>query len=193
MRLLLLFLLVEFTAAAPWDDSKYNLSPRQRTIEPISIYRSRDVATASSPLFPLTLSGQGAFVVLDFGKEVGGFTTLQFGSITNGTVGLAYSESTNYAVCPSDSVAACADGAGQTGAGDHSNGGHAPDSTLSTGPLVPHSNFSTSVAHMRGGFRYLNLFLENGGQVEIAGVSLYFTPSPTMQNPAEYKNHFESS
>lgn len=140
-------------------------------------------------LFPFTLSGSGAHVVLDFGKNVGGFIAVTFGAATAGQeCGLAYSESTNYAVCPSSSVSACADGAGQAGAGDHSNGGSGPDGTLSTGRIKSQSTYRPSLAHLRGGFRYLNLFLKDtslpGGSVEIANVSLHFTAAPTMVRAA---------
>eukprot|EP00656_Telonema_subtile_P002314 TRINITY_DN11020_c0_g1_i1.p1 TRINITY_DN11020_c0_g1~~TRINITY_DN11020_c0_g1_i1.p1 ORF type:complete len:536 (+),score=120.13 TRINITY_DN11020_c0_g1_i1:463-2070(+) len=37
------------------------------------------------------------------------------------------------------------------------------------------------------------MFIEAEGTVEIAAVSLGFTASPTMDNPADYKNHFDSS
>lgn len=69
-----LFLMVAATtssaASNPWD--KYNLSPATRELQPVSI-----VGRPSSPVFPFTLQkGATDFVVLDFGKEVGGFTSL---------------------------------------------------------------------------------------------------------------------
>lgn len=169
--------------SAPWD--KYNLSPRNRTVAPVAVHTHLGVAFSDSrSLFPLTLQGQAAFVVLDFGKEIGGFTSIRIGRIANGSVGLAYSESTNYATS-SD---------GQDKAGDHSNGGSGPDGTLSTGALSPNSSYTPPVAQMRGGFRYLNLFLEAaGGIVTIDDVTVHFTASPTMSSPADYKNHFYSS
>lgn len=180
------------TATAPWD--QYNLSPSNRTLLPKGILTQSGASQRHPGPLPLTLTGSGAFVVLDFGKEVGGFTTIEFGARVNGSLGLAYSESTNYAACPSDSVGACADAPGQAGAGDHSNGGSGPDGTLSTGAISPHSIFSPSVSQMRGGFRYLNLFLEDGdGPVDITRVWVHFTASPTMVDPSNYTNHFHSS
>ena len=90
-------------AANPWD--KYNLSPRNRELRPVGAYRHSGASFAGDGLFPVTLNGTGAYIVLDFGQEVGGFTTLRFGDVAAGaSVGLAYSESTNYAACPSDAV-----------------------------------------------------------------------------------------
>jgi hypothetical protein len=183
-----------------------NFSPASRVLNPVGILEGRNKGVthhSSSSVFPLTLAGDNAFVVLDFGKEVGGITTVQWGSVVQGSasVGLAYSESSNFAACPAltlcdhpSAPCACQFGpTNQSGAGDHSNGGKGPDLTLSSGAVRPHTNYTPSIAHMRGGFRYLNLFLESGGSVEVAGVSLYFTAAPTMENPANYRNHFNSS
>ena len=83
----------------------------------------------------------------------------------------------------------------QSGAGDHSNGGNGPDLTLSTGPARPMGSFTPPLAKLRGGFRYLNLFLEAGSaEVEIAAVSVHFVAAPTAgADPSVYANHFHSS
>lgn len=145
--------------------------------------------------FPLHLKGRDAHVVLDFKQNVGGFTTVSFGTTSDDEqiVGLAFSESSLYAACPSDAVGACADGDGQAGAGDHSNGGHGPDGTLETGHITANTTFTPKVERMRGGFRYLNLFLKTNGSVVINNVSVHFTAAPTMKNPRAYANHFYSS
>ena len=141
--------------------------------------------------FPLHLHGQDAHVVLDFKQNVGGFTTVSFGTTSDEeqNVGLAFSESSLYAACPSNAVGACADGQGQAGAGDHSNGGHGPDGTLETGHVTANTTFTPDVRHMRGGFRYLNLFLKTNGSVVINNVSVHFTAAPTMENPRAYVHH----
>jgi hypothetical protein len=82
-----------------------NFSPVSRTLSPVALLAGRNKGVTrhgSSSLLPLTLTGAGAFVVLDFGKEVGGFTTVQWGHTVKGgaSVGLAYSESSNFAACP---------------------------------------------------------------------------------------------
>lgn len=180
----------------PWD--KYNLSPTTRTVVPIKIWlQAGGVSNDNGSIFPVKLKGVGSFIVFDFGKEVGGITTLSFGAVSDGrqSAGLAYSESTNYAACPSDAVSACDAGLqGQAGAGDHSNGGNGPDGTLTTGPLTANSEHTPTPEHMRGGFRYLNVFLETSGTVEITNITLAFTPAPLIgNNPSAYANHFCSS
>ena len=83
----------------------------------------------------------------------------------------------------------------QSGAGDHSNGGGGPDLTLSSGPAKALGSFTPPIAQLRGGFRYLNLFLEAGAaEVDIAAVSVHFVAAPTAgADPSLYANHFHSS
>jgi hypothetical protein len=46
---------------------------------------------------------------------------------------------------------------------------------------------------LRGGFRYLTLFLNSGGWVDVNGVSLDFTAAPGASNPAAYPDYFYSN
>ncbi len=48
-------------------------------------------------------------------------------------------------------------------------------------------------ASLRGGFRYLTVFLQTGGWVDLKGVSLRFTPAPDMADPSAYPNYFYSN
>lgn len=52
---------------------------------------------------------------------------------------------------------------GQRGAGDHSNGGKGPDGFLASGPIMPGTNYTPAIGSMRGGFRYLNIFMLTEG------------------------------
>ena len=101
---------------------------------------------------PIKLSGKGDSIMFDWGQETGGFTTLNFGATSDAqqSISLAYSESSYYWV-----------------GGDHSNGGSGPDGTISTGPIAAHKPYSPPAAHMRGGFRFLNLVMETDGTVEV--------------------------
>ena len=116
--------------------------------------------------------------MFDWGQETGGFTTLNFGATSDAqqSISLAYSESSYYWV-----------------GGDHSNGGHGPDGTISTGPIAANKPYSPPAAHMRGGFRFLNLVMETEGTVEVMLPSVKFLATPNMQDPSAWKNHFYSS
>lgn len=57
------------------------------------------------------------------------------------------------------------------------------------------ANFPTSVTdpQIRGGFRYLTIFLDGPGSVTIGGVSLNFTGAPLQAHPERYAGYFLSS
>jgi hypothetical protein len=198
---LCLFLLVPLlplcaAAAQPWD--KYVLAPAGRVVAP------------RAPLFPVVLKYENAsaspFVLLDFGKEVGGFVSIEVGAVSGGTsahLGLTFSESADYAACPSTAANShCPNVPGRANqmySGDDSNGGGDPsphpDGAVLTGPVGPDSIFRVKSSHLRGGFRYLNVFVAGNDSivVEIKSVHVTFTAAPRMQNLRQYENHFFSS
>ena len=166
-------------AAASNPGSAYNFSPTSRTLAPTS---ARTFAgTVSNPSNLLSgqatrLTGKGSAVTLDFGKEVGGIVTLHFAgsSDANQSVGLAFSESPQYVGTSSDNSAGGTDGAiyaAVNGAGSY---------TMPTDKL-------------RGGFRYLTLFLNSSGWADINGVSLNFTAAPGVTDPSAYPDYFYSN
>ena len=185
------------TRAKPWD--KFNLSPSSRVVRPANL--------GSGAVLSLKHS---SYKLFDFGKEVGGIVTLSFGDVLPSTgvrVGISFSESTNYASCPSTAVNSyCLDAGSlkttdnpQIYSGDTSNGGKGPDSYISMGTIRANGTFTANGAHLRGGFRYLNVFSERldigeNTQVEITDVAVQFTPAPLMgKTPNAYLNHFYSS
>ena len=169
----------QFAPASPWD--AYNYSPTSRTLAPVAIYTSS--GAVSNPTNVLSgqatrLSGTGASLTLDFGKEVGGITTLTFAGSSDSSqaVGLAFSESSLY-VGPNS---------------DASNGGSGADGALSAA-VTGAGTYTVPTAQLRGGFRYLTVFLTSAGWVDLSGVSLAFTAAPTMSNPSQYANYFYSN
>jgi hypothetical protein len=168
------------TAASTTDPgSAYNLSPTSRTLAPTSVHST--TGTVSSPSNLLSgqstrLTGKDSAVTLDFGKEVGGIVTLHFAgsSDSNQSVGLAFTESPQYVGTSSDNSAGGTDGAiyaTVSGSGSY---------TMPTDKL-------------RGGFRYLTLFLNSSGWTDINGVSLDFTAAPGVADPAAYPDYFYSN
>jgi hypothetical protein len=138
--------------------------------------------TVSSPQNVLSrqstrISGANPYVVLDFGKEVGGLVTLTFAgsSDANQQVGLAFSESSQYVGEQSDA----------------SSGGGADGAIYA--PVGGASTYTMPSDKLRGGFRYLTVFLTSSGWVDLNGVSLNFTAVPDMANPQAYPNYFSSN
>ncbi|WP_369035282.1 MGH1-like glycoside hydrolase domain-containing protein [Streptomyces adonidis] len=164
---------------AALDDLNY--SPTSRTLKPTAVFRtSGSVANPQNVLGgqPTRISGSQSAVTLDFGKEVGGVATLSFGA-TSGSgqrVGLAFSESSLYVGNNSD----------RSSGRDGEDG--ALYATASAG-----GTYTMPTARQRGGFRYLTVFLDTSGWVDLTGVSLDFTADPGKADPADYANYFHSS
>lgn len=156
-----------------------NLSPTSRTVRPVAVQgTSGSVANPQNVLSgqPTRLSGTNSSITLDFGKEVGGIATLSFGATSGGQrVGLAFTESSLYI--------------GRTS--DASSGGNADGAIYGT--ATTNGTYVMPAARLRGGFRYLTIFLNTAGSVDLTGVSLAFTPAPGKANPAAYANYFYSN
>ncbi|MFK0153205.1 MGH1-like glycoside hydrolase domain-containing protein [Streptomyces sp. NPDC090493] len=158
-----------------------NYSPSSRTLRPTAVLRtSGSVANPQNVLSgqPTRISGSQSAVTLDFGKEVGGVTTLSFGSASDSgqRVGLAFSESSLYAGNNSD----------------RSSGRDGEDGALYA-TVSANGTYTVPTAQLRGGFRYVTVFLDTSGWVDLKGVSLAFTAAPGKSDPADYPNYFHSS
>ncbi len=165
--------------SAPWD--QYNLAPSSRTVGPVSVFTaSGSIVNPSSVLSgqPTTIMGNNSYIVLDFGKEVGGYISLTFSasSGSNESVGIAFSESSLYVGTNSDS----------------SNGSSSPDGAL-TAPVPGASTYTVQSPYLRGGFRYLTIFLRSSGWVNLSQVSLNYSPDPNRATPNQYPNYFYSN
>ncbi|WP_326758500.1 trehalase family glycosidase [Streptomyces phaeochromogenes] len=158
-----------------------NYSPTSRTLKPTAVHKtSGSVANPQNVLSgqPTRISGSQSAITLDFGKEVGGVTTLSFGNTSSGgqRVGLAYSESSLYVGNNSD----------------RSSGRDGEDGALYA-TASANGMYTVPTAKQRGGFRYLTVFLDTSGWVDLKGVSLDFTAAPGKSNPADYANYFHSN
>ncbi|MFD4604532.1 alpha-L-rhamnosidase [Streptomyces sp. NPDC058464] len=158
-----------------------NYSPTSRTLTPTAVHRtSGSVANPQNVLSgqPTRISGSQSAVTLDFGKEVGGLATLSLGSVSDSgqRVGLAFSESSLYVGNDSDR---------SSGRGGEDGALYATASANGT--------YTMPTAQLRGGFRYLTVFLDTSGWVDLKGVSLAFTAAPGKSDPADYPNYFHSS
>lgn len=167
-------------AAATNPCAADDLSPTSRTLAPTAVYAT--TGTVSNPTAVLSgqatrLSGTGAAVSLDFGKEVGGIVTLTFAGASGAgqSVGLAFSESSVNVGDNSD---------------PSSDGG--PDGAIYA-TVNGAGSYTMPADKLRGGFRYLTLFLNSGGYVDISKVSLSFTAAPGNSDPAAYPDYFCSN
>ncbi len=161
----------------------FNYAPPSRVVAPVAVLSTSGSVTNPTSVLgggTTTLTGAGAQIVFDFGKEVGGILSLAFASASdaNQTLGAAFTESSLYV--------------GQNS--DNSGGGGAPDGAIAvavagSGP----SSWTSAPQFLRGGFRYLTLFLTSSGSVSLSGVSIAFTPDPERTIPNQYPNYFYSN
>lgn len=161
-----------------WESNIF--APSSRTVSPASIL-SGTGNFISEFSGSAKLKGNGSQLVFDFGIEVGGLVTVQYSATGQGSIGLAFTESKNWIGEWSDS----------------SNGlFKGPDGAL-------YANFNTSGKYsytmpgirLRGGFRYLTLFLVSNGTatVNINDINLAIGFQPTWSNLRAYQGYFHSN
>jgi hypothetical protein len=163
-----------------FSDDDYNLSPSSRTLAPVAVQRIQGGVSSSDQMLSggtTTIKGMGSYIVLDFGKEVGGITSLRFGAVSDSaqSVFLAFSESVLY-----------------TGPQSDLSVGGRPDGSLSAN-VTANGTYSVPPEKLRGGFRYLTVGLETSGSVELTGVKINFTPAPTLSDLRAYRGSFRSN
>lgn len=167
-------------AATTTPGDAYNESPTTRTLTPTAIYTTSGTVSNPSNLLSgqsTRLSGNSSYVVVDFGKEVGGIVTLTFAASSDSSqsVGLAFSESSS-----------------NIGTNSDASSGGGTDGAIYA-PVSGAGSYTMPSDKLRGGFRYLTLFLNSSGWVDIDGVSLDFTAEPAMNDPATYPDYFYSN
>lgn len=116
------------------------------------------------------------YVIYDFGREVGGTVSLHASATGSPTLGLAFSESTQYLTTASDFSQDPPGVATET----HSFPLHAGAQDIAD-PVI------------RGGFRYLMLYLDSPGAADLSGLTLHFTADPSNPDLRGYKGAFISS
>jgi hypothetical protein len=158
-----------------------NYAPASRTLAPVAVYGTS--GSVSNPKGMLSggatrLNGLGSEISLDFGKEVGGIVTLNFAGASNAnqSVGIAFTESSLF-VGPNS---------------DASNGGSGSDGAVYAS-VTGKGSYVMPSDKLRGGFRYLTIFMNSGGWVDLSSVSLHFTASPAMTDLRAYPNYFQSN
>jgi hypothetical protein len=176
------------TPAAPAGRSAgdaYIYAPSTRTLAPVAVQSTSGTVNAPQNVLSgaaTRISGAGSYLVLDFGKEVGGLVTLKFAGAggSGQQVGLAFSESSLYVGRVSD----LSSGTVYSGAGT--------DGALAT-TVNGAGTYTMPADKLRGGFRYLTVFLSSSGWVDLNGVSLAFTGAAGMSDPSAYANYFYSN
>ena len=127
------------------------------------------------------LTGNGSLVTLDFGKEVGGIVNLNYTSDGSGSLGLAFAEAKDFV--------------GESS--DDSNGKFVgPDGAIYSNFTGGIMSYTMPDLSLRGGFRYLTLFLVSN-QTEISttvtNVTVELEFMPTWPDLTAYQGYFHSN
>lgn len=173
----------------PWESNIY--SPSSRTVSPASILSLANASVISSYPGASTLVGNASALVFDFGIEVGGIVTVDYSTTGgSGALGLAFTEAKNWIGLASDS----SNGGFGRGVGDQACDDGAIYSYFAS---AGNHSYTMDLPHLRGGFRYLTLFLltnsTNMTTLSINDVSLEIGFQPTWSNLRAYQGYFHSN
>ncbi|KAH9930196.1 Six-hairpin glycosidase [Fomitopsis serialis] len=166
--------------SGPWD--AFNFAPASRTVYPTSIRQtSGNVSNANSILSnsSLTLSGDGSYVTLDFGFEVGGIVSLNFDEVSDdSSVALSFTESPLFInpLASDDSVVPSAN--------------MSYDGVLHVAAPLPAGHWTQPAAQMRGGFRFLTIALTSDSSVSLSNVSCELNFMPHVDSLRNYSGYF---
>lgn len=174
--------LLEPSFTGPWDNNNY--APVSRYVTPQSLLSLPDaipVGKYDANCTILKASSMGT--VFDFGLEVGGIVSFDYelsSSVANASIGLAFSEAKDYIGRKSD----------------NSNGGTGQDNALLFAlNSTQKGYYTTPDVSLRGGFRYLTIFLvaDASASVSLRNINLEISFQPTWPNLRAYHGYFYSS
>ncbi|EGO04202.1 glycoside hydrolase family 78 protein [Serpula lacrymans var. lacrymans S7.3] len=155
----------------PWDE--FNYAPSSRSVRPAYVHEINGTVTDAQSLVQnstnasATLSGNGSYVVLDFGQEVGGLISLDVvNATTSSAFSLSFTESPLF-ISPTES-----DDSSRTLSTENSDGVESVAAPLSLG------TFTQPPGLLRGGFRYLTIVSNADDALSIANVVLNITFEP---------------
>lgn len=176
----------------PWNANIF--APASRVVWPKNVLNWAGNLTGSYyPLYNV-LKGNGSRIIFDFGIEVGGLVTVDYGAQGQATLGMAFSESKSWMGEYSDLSTLPVYPLGKYNNGSNINDGYLFD--VSNASLY-WNRYTMPESKLRGGFRYLTLFLKdtpsNETSVAIYGVQLEISFMPTWPDLRAYQGFFQCS
>lgn len=173
--------------SGPWD--QFNYAPSSRTVLPVAVHSVVGTVDGADGLVNTsrggaTLSGDGSYIVLDFGKEVssfveytkhtlivhrqvGGIVSLNVDNATSSSAfSLSFTESPLF-ISPTES-----DDSSSTTFAENSDGVETVPAPLAVGL------FTQPPGLLRGGFRYLTIVSNANDSLTISNVTLAITFMP---------------
>ncbi|KAJ7618214.1 Six-hairpin glycosidase [Mycena polygramma] len=167
--------------SGPWD--AFNYAPKSKTVYPAAIREVEGTVTNSNLLVnntgSATLTGQGTWLALDFGVEVGGLISLNFDSVTaNSSIALSFTESPSF-IRPTASDDSSFPDASTT-----------YDGVLNVPAPLESGLWTQPAFSLRGGFRFLTIVLTASDSVTISNVSCAISFMPHVEDLRAYTGYF---
>ncbi|KAF5355117.1 hypothetical protein D9756_005314 [Leucocoprinus leucothites] len=177
------FIVLQVLAVAPkgpWD--QFNFAPRNRTSRPTSIHSTQgNVRNAQALIGSGTarLTGNGSFIVVDFGQEVGGQVFLNVDSSTpDSRLSLSFTESAEF-ISPINSDDSCRTIFTMDG-----------DGVQALPTPLPRGQFKQTIAQQRAGFRFMTIVSNSDAPVSISDVGVQNTFMPHWDDLTAYTGYF---
>ncbi|KAJ7242348.1 glycoside hydrolase family 78 protein [Mycena haematopus] len=181
-----LALLIPLCAAlapnGPWD--AFNYAPESKVVRPVSVRNVSGTVEGADGLVQesdaqATFIGNSSYVVLDWGKEVGGILSLTINNATaSSQFSFSFTESPQF-INPNLSDDSCHVTSTQDADGVQSF--RAP---LTTGLLTQ------TIGQQRGGFRFLTIVSNSADPLTISNISLAITFMPHWDDLRAYPGYF---
>ncbi|QSZ29924.1 hypothetical protein DSL72_004442 [Monilinia vaccinii-corymbosi] len=183
ISLLALLVVAVEVAAIPYEE--YILTPHSRTLAPASVYHVNGSVANSDGLTARGHSGSASFgpssaVTYDFEKNIAGIVSFNVGSIDGDGdqfIGISFTESSLWI-----SENGC-------------------DATADAGidealwfPVTSGGYYQADRKHERGGFRYLNVYHNTSGSVQVSNLTIHYTalPHKAEHELRSYTGYFHS-
>ncbi|KAJ6510829.1 glycoside hydrolase family 78 protein [Mycena sanguinolenta] len=166
----------------PWD--AFNFAPASKIVKPVSVRTiSGDVRGAAGLVqnseAQATFTGNSSFVVLDWGKEVGGILSITINDATpSSQLSFSFTESAEF-ISPNQSDDSC-----HSVATENSDGVQSFRAPLKTGLLTQ------TIGQQRGGFRFLTIVSNSADPLTISNISLAITFMPHWDDLRAYPGYF---
>ncbi|KAK7032676.1 glycoside hydrolase family 78 protein [Favolaschia claudopus] len=166
----------------PWD--AFNYAPASKIVKPVSIRSVSGSVRGAQGLVQnsaaqATFSGNSSFVVLDWGKEVGGILSMTINDATpSSRFSFSFTESAEF-ISPNQSDDSCHSAATQ-----NSDGVQSFRAPLRRGLLTQ------TIGQQRGGFRFLTIVSNDADPLTISNISLAITFMPHWDDLRAYRGYF---
>ncbi|KZT65106.1 glycoside hydrolase family 78 protein [Daedalea quercina L-15889] len=169
--------------SGPWD--AFNFAPPSRTVYPRYVRQSGGNVTGATNLLSegsTTLSGNGSYVTLDFGYEVGGWVSLNFVNVSeDSSIALSFTESPLF-ISPFNSDDS-----------SYPSANMSYDGVLHVSAPLEAGYWTQPTAQLRGGYRFLTIASTSASAVSIANVSCEISFMPHVEDMRNYSGYFYAS